>query len=305
MPAFRFSARSVLLTYSQVSEAMTKEAVYHTIDDRYVIRHYVIGEEKHADGGRHIHACLIFANKIDSSDATLFDINDGQHQFHPNIQPIKHGRAHMERAQEYCRKEDNEPLQNVEAKLSWGEILEKAQHADDYMRLVRTNYPRDYCLNFQRLEALCAKLWPKSSINTITSFNGTYVMEMPNALSTITVLPSNQSIVVVGPAGCGKTTWAKMVSPKPCLFVRHLDSLSDLREYHQAIIFDDLDFAHLPPSTQKFLVDVENLAEIHIRYRVAKIPAGIKRIFTANTYPFSQGGPHGRAIERRIVLIDL
>nr|WAE42561.1 MAG: replication associated protein [Cressdnaviricota sp.] len=299
MTSFRFAALSVLLTYSQVPDEVTKEAVLYTIDDRYPIHEYVLGEEQHEDGGRHIHACITFTKKVDSRDVTCFDINTGTEQLHPNIQPVKRGKAHLDRARDYCRKEDDDPLQNITEGASWAEILNKANSAEEFMQLIKENYPRDFCLSHDRLLSMAAKTWKEDSVNTINEYSPPPNIPINVELTYADIVP-NKSIIVVGPAGCGKTTWAKTIAPKPALFVRHLDSLSELRREHQSIIFDDLDFKHMPPSAQKFLVDMENLSEIHIRYRVAKIPAGTLRIFTANEYPFLEGGVHGEAIDRRV-----
>lgn len=303
---FRFAAIRVLLTYSQIPEQVTKETIYYSIDERFPVDCYTIGEETHQDGGRHIHAVFVFKRKVDSTDPTLFDITyDSEFpSIHPNIRPIQRGQAHLERAQEYVIKDDPCPLSNVVQKLSWGEMFESANSKDEYLGLVRKHYPRDYALNFMRLEDFAKKHWPTSCIGTIQEFSPTYTWNVPFELIT-TVPPFVKSIVIVGPAGCGKTTWAKTTAPKPALFVRHLDSLSQLTEEHKSIIFDDLCFKHLPPSTQKFLVDMDNLAEIHVRYRVARIPSGILRIFTCNEYPFIDEGVHGEAVRRRVSRIDI
>lgn len=305
MVNFRFSASSVLLTYSQIPDGFTKETVYFTIDERYPIKTFVVGEESHEDGGRHIHAAFTFHRKISSTDAGLFDINDGEDSYHPNIAPIKRGRAHLERAREYCRKEDEEPLTNVQEQLTWGEMLTVAKNSEEYMDLVRENYPRDYSLSFKRLEEMSKRRWEEDTANTILEYEVPNEVAIPVELIA-TALDPRRSTVVVGPPGIGKTCWAKNIAPKPALFVRHLDSLKLFREnHHKSIIFDDLEFAHLPNHTQKFLVDMENLSEIHVRYNVARVPAGTTKIFTANEYPFSTGGAHGPAIERRIQVIYL
>lgn len=218
---------------------------------------------------------------------------------HPNIKTIARGRTNIERVDDYITKTDVAPLSNVVPKLTWGEVLEQATDVTTYLKLVEDNFPRDYQLSYTRLLAMAEARWPKVGPNTLITSSLNYDYQIPGELLTTELLP-NKSLVVIGPAGTGKTSWAKQISPKPTLFIRHLDSLTNLLPSHQSIIFDDLDFKHLPVSTQKFLVDVNDLAEIHIRYRVAKIPAGLMRIFTANEYPFSEGGEHGRAIERRI-----
>lgn len=304
MPAFRFAAKRVFLTYSDVCHFITKESIYYAIDERYPIKYYALGEELHQSGGRHIHAVLEFQRKVSSVDTTLFDVPCLHHQHHPNIQTIKKGQAHWDRTLEYATKEDPIPLANVEVKPTWGELLDQAQSKVDFLELVRKHYPRDYALNLQRLEYAAEKNWPETSVNTISTFANDYAITLPPELITFVPLPL-KSIVVVGPAGCGKTTWAKLVAPKPALFIRHLDSLQHLRKHHRSIIFDDLDFHRLPPSTQKFLVDQENISEIHIRYKVATIPAGIMRIFTANADPFNCTTPHREAINRRCSFITL
>lgn len=89
-----------------------------------------------------------------------------------------------------------------------------------------------------------------------------------------------RSLILCGPSGIGKTTWAKLRWPSH-LFVSHMD---DLGRYdgEEAIIFDDMMFSHLPRSSQIHLVDVENTRSIHIRYQVAVIPAFTKKIFLTN-----------------------
>lgn len=112
-----------------------------------------------------------------------------------------------------------------------------------------------------------------------------------------------KSLVFVGPAGCGKTTAAKLYAPKPALFVTHLDILKQFRpEYHKSIIFDDISFAHLPRETNIFLADRQDARAIHIRYGVATIPAGIFKWFTGNRFPFQT---NDSAIERRIEVFNL
>jgi len=112
-----------------------------------------------------------------------------------------------------------------------------------------------------------------------------------------------QSLVFIGKAGCGKTTFVKHFAPKPALFVTHIDTLKQFnKHYHKSIIFDDMSFSHWPRETQIAIVDKEQPRAIHIRYGVAEIPAGIPKYFTANRFPFQ---PNDGAIERRIRVITI
>lgn len=92
-----------------------------------------------------------------------------------------------------------------------------------------------------------------------------------------------RSHIVWGPPGCGKTEFAKAHFPKGCLFVCHIDDLMKFKpDIHEGIVFDDMNFCHLPRSTQIYLLDVDNPRSIHCRNYTAFIPAGTKKIFTCN-----------------------
>lgn len=116
-------------------------------------------------------------------------------------------------------------------------------------------------------------------------------------------LPTDMtSLWVKGPSGVGKTTWALRTSIKPALFVRHLDTLREFRNgYHMTIIFDDMSFSHLPRQAQIELVDRFHPQQVHIRYTVVNLPAGIPKIFLSNDIIFN----YEPAIMRRITKIDL
>lgn len=303
---FRFNAQRVLLTYPQC-DALTKEDVLFTLQERYHIELHCVAEETHRDEGRHIHALLKFKSKLNERGADCFDVNDGVKQYHPNIKSVARGKAHWEKAHEYVEKEDPTPLCNIAHKMSWEDIVTTANSEEEFLRLVLKHYPEKYCLNLQRLEYMARKQYGGCANTIPEGWTPQYDHSVPGELSYLEELPTKfeKTLVITGPPGCGKTTWAKEWAPKPALFVRHLDSLARFRPEHRSIIFDDLDFRHLPPSTQKYLVDYENLAEVHIRYNVARIPAGVPRIITANEYPLLEEGVHGDAINRRVNKIFL
>lgn len=308
MVAFRFAATKVLLTYSQVCNEFTAETILYDFQERFRLDTWVIGEETHQDGGRHYHACLTFKSKLDTRDQTIFDIACANHQHHPNIKNIQRGQAHLNRARDYCKKEDPAPLTNVQELLTWGEIIAQSNTGEEYLQKVRENYPREYCQHLRNYEYSASKLFPLTTINTLTEFR--WDQEEPQAWNMIDNRTQNwdqaaQTLVLIGPAGCGKTTWAKLHAPKPALWVTHLDTLTQINATHRSIIFDDLDFAHLPASTQKYLVDIRDQRQIHCRYRTATVPAGIPRIVTANNWPFGVTNNDVEAINRRIKLIDL
>jgi len=308
MPAFRFAAKRVLLTFAQVDDFFTKETILYDLVERLPVHTYTIAEEQHRDGGRHIHALLQFTHRVDTVDVRFFDIASIHHDYHPNIKPVQYGKANWERARAYVVKEDPAPLTNQEPTLGYDEIIAQSSSQEDFLELVLKHHPRDYALNLAALEKVAIRHWPTPSMNTVTSALPLSAQRTPFELYTMdpqAVWADRKSLLVVGPPGIGKTTWALAVAPKPCLFIRHLDSLKRLEKTHKSIVFDDLEFSHLPPATQKFLVDMEQIGEVHVRYAVATIPAGLPRLFTANEYPFLESGVHAEAITRRLKYIKI
>lgn len=109
--------------------------------------------------------------------------------------------------------------------------------------------------------------------------------------------------ILWGASGIGKTSFLKARYPSS-LFVSHVDDLLSFdKEKHEAIIFDDMDFKHIPGSAQIHLVDFDDDRSIHCRYSCAFIPRGTRKFFTTNV----QGGEifdmSNPAILRRVEVV--
>lgn len=91
-----------------------------------------------------------------------------------------------------------------------------------------------------------------------------------------------KSIVFWGDSGIGKTCFALALLPG-ALLVSHIDQLLDFDpQRHTGIVFDDMDFRHVPRTAQIHLLDNDQFRAIHCRYDCARIPAKTKKIFTTN-----------------------
>lgn len=111
----------------------------------------------------------------------------------------------------------------------------------------------------------------------------------------------NYTNVIIGKPNCGKTQFALAHFIRP-LFVSHMDDLLEFKpEVHTGIVFDDMDFRHMPRTAQIHLTDYENSRSIHCRYRCCKIPRHTCKIFTCNVYPFDED----EAIGRRVTVTEV
>jgi hypothetical protein len=71
---FRITASRILLTYSRVAEEMRHEDVSQSLNNVIDFQSYVIGEERHKDGGKHFHVILIAKRKFDIRTPDRLDL---------------------------------------------------------------------------------------------------------------------------------------------------------------------------------------------------------------------------------------
>lgn len=234
----------------------------------------VICSELHASGDPHRHAFVCFRTRKELSVRSL-DVNG----YHPNIQACRSPEASLAYV-----KEDGVWTEFGDTAItepgSMGHPTQFRTESEWLLDCYARNVPYGYA----------KRLWDLSqTYDTFTIGEGAvsdddFEHRVDGRLAVFQYdFSSGCSLILEGPSGCGKTTWAKYFSPKPSLFVTHLDVLRQFRPgFHQSIIFDDMQFSHLPRETQIHLLDTENPRAIHVRYGTATIPAGVVKIFTCN-----------------------
>lgn len=85
--AFRIAAKKFFLTYPRCDA--TKERLVEVLREKGFITEYYVAQEQHEDGGYHLHAAVMYANKLNIKSANSFDF-DG---FHPNVQAAREWRS--------------------------------------------------------------------------------------------------------------------------------------------------------------------------------------------------------------------
>lgn len=176
MPAFRFHAKTVFLTYAQVNGAFTHQQLFDHVkalrgEDPVCLR---VGEESHADGGTHYHVFGKWSRKVDTIDPRYFDFND----IHPNIQSARNeGQVYT-----YCGK-DGVVLDfgiPPKCKRGYGDIIKDATTEAEFFEQCAEVFPRDYVLNHEKLEYFARKKYKRENPPYVDPYNGLF--NVPNVL---------------------------------------------------------------------------------------------------------------------------
>jgi len=273
-------ATTFFLTYAQSD--LQHQQVYDALQSIKPVVWARVAREAHEDGNPHIHVIVRFGARVKTrSNARVFDIMGR----HPNIQVVRR----INDVLEYCAKDGNyQDFGPVPVSKDVYDILKQAAETGDREAFDRAAMGAR--VSFQWADHIWRQQTTADSTTLVEGGQGTECLQLQQLQF------SGGSVAIIGPSGCGKSTWAKRVAPKPCLWVTHMDDLRKLKKSHKCIIFDDMDFNHLPRVAQIHIVDQDDVRSLHVRYGTVTIPANTPKIFTANTKPFLDD----EAIKRRV-----
>lgn len=271
---FKFDSQHFFLTYPH--SGFSHDELRLQIESIAAIDWLRVCTEQHESGEPHVHAVGRFKRRFQTRNERAFDCQGR----HPKIEPVRS----VSRALEYVSKDGNYTdfgtVPSRSAKRSWDDIVQAAEGPElEWLKVVyEEKVPMHVSRRLRELR--------QSTDVDLAPYD-----ERPIS-SALEALPKEfQSMLIIGEPGIGKTGWAMKYMPRPCLLVKHMDTLREYRtNYHQSILFDDMTFTHLPRATQMMLCDYENQVQIHVRYNVAKIPAHVPRVFLCNpdNEPFVQ-----------------
>lgn len=249
----------------------------------------IIARELHQDGNPHLHAVIDWGRKKDIRSQSFFDFQG----YHPNIQSCTNRIASIT----YCKKDGDF--------TEYGHNGSEEEQEDLVALASQSTEPSFFgrCLANKIPYAYAKKFWDMAHVDRGA------VVETGNSPPPNRICPTLQfhilpnqpaSLILVGPTGCGKTSWALKRAVKPALVVSHIDDLRKFdSNFHKTIIFDDMKFTHMPLQAQIHLVDQDISRSIHCRYGTATIPANTWKIFTCNQFPFNRDP----AVLRRLTII--
>lgn len=273
-------AVTYFLTYPQTD--ISHDDVYAALQLIKPVVWARVARERHEDGNYHIHAIVRFGARLRfRSNAQVFDINGR----HPNVQVPRR----IKDVLEYCAKEgDYRDYGVLPGQTNVFDELQQAAASGDRARLDRV------AITNRVSKQWADHIWEQHcpAIHDVLEPSGGIECMQLQQLQLTSVVTA-----IIGPSGCGKTSWAMRVAPKPALWCRHMDDLRKLRpHHHKCIIFDDMDFKHMPRTAQIHIVDTHMPSSIHVRYGTVTIPAGLHKIFTGNEKMFVDD----EAVNRRV-----
>lgn len=286
---FDINAKTFFLTYPQADRVQGKEQLLdYLVNKRDGVLYACVAKELHEDGATHYHAVISYGRRYHCTNERYFDYEG----CHPNVQAART----FEAVRKYIEKDGDF--------VAFGELPAPKRSISEVCATSTRVEWEEYCVKNSIAYAYCESFWNREhpKTDTFTILDGHGYGPIGPQLDGFEYATYERALVLVGPTGCGKTSWAIKNSPKPAIMISHLDRLRDYDpDKHKCIIFDDMVFKHVPVQAQIHLVDYHCPRDIHCRYRTACIPAGTAKIFTCNERPFEQHP----AINRRIRLYEI
>ncbi len=127
--SFRFNAQKVYLTYSQTKAKQSPEYLLRNISKIADVEEYLISQERHKDGGYHLHAYFKFTKKLDKRSARVFDLSYYNKSYHPNIQvPKKRFKLFH-----YIKKDKSFITNILETRPAWEVMLDESDNEEDFL----------------------------------------------------------------------------------------------------------------------------------------------------------------------------
>lgn len=293
---FRLNAKNFFLTYPQSGDK-TCDELYTFLDTELDIKAIAICREKHEDGNFHLHAVVACNRKYNIRNQFRLDF-DGLHGSYEAAKSLKAAYKYVNKAPEsYLQKGEwagDTALKNdVLACTDLGQVMDKLI---DYNKIHQYNFWKN------RWEWEKQTQVAQSTIFDVDSFI------IPDAVEAWMKNHENRSLVLVGPAGTGKTSMGRCIGSQLAGGFYWTTHLQGLNAYggEGTIMFDDVGVSSFQRENIISIIDVEQAQTIRVLYGTRTIGAGTRRIFTCNSLRGLLGEHEfDEAIQRRIRIVQV
>lgn len=304
---FRLRGKKLFLTYPQLDKNIEflKEKVLSQLKLKLKhIEHYLIGEEKHENGGIHIHCFFELKTSFDTMNVNYLDLELENQIYHGNYQIGKKKNLLIE----YIIKDGNF-ITNMNLPIKNGKLLTPIEHLfqecsekglqatrdllyDSYPSIAATrggtimkNLTEFSEYNIQKE----SKKIVEQNVFLIDDFDQlseNKAKEIENWIKNGILSGFHITLILHGPGGTGKSMLAKSIFNMMGINYLEVSEINDFKKYdssfHKGILIDDMDAEALSRLETLNIIDSASGKSVRILYGIITPTALIPRIITTN-----------------------
>nr|AGT45380.1 RepA [Chickpea chlorotic dwarf virus] len=159
---FRFQSKYVFLTYPKCSSQ--RDALFEFLWEKltpFLIFFLGVATELHQDGTTHYHALIQLDKRPHIRDPSFFDFEGN----HPNIQPARNSKQVLD----YISKDGDiktrgdfrdHKVSPSKSDARWRTIIQTATSKEEYLDMIKEEFPHEWATKLQWLEYSANKLFP-------------------------------------------------------------------------------------------------------------------------------------------------
>nr|AGT45429.1 Rep [Chickpea chlorosis Australia virus] len=288
--SFRLQTKYVFLTYPRCSSdaESLRDFLWEKLS-RFAIFFIAVATELHQDGTPHLHCLLQLDKRSNIRDPSFFDFQGN----HPNIQPAKNS----EQVLDYISKDGSvitrgdfrkHKVSPTKSDDRWRTIIQTATTKEDYLEMIKTEFPHEWATKLQWLEYSANKLFPDVEPPYSSPFPNEFLQcdeEINEWLNRDLYVEPEQlqhrrrSLYICGPIRTGKTTWARSLGRH-----NYFNGGIDFTTYDPNATFniiDDIPFKFCP--NWKQLVGSQKDFTVNPKYgKKKRVKGGIPTIILVN-----------------------
>nr|QFU95484.1 RepA [Chickpea chlorotic dwarf virus] len=171
--SFRFQSKYVFLTYPKCSSQRDDllEFLWEKLTP-FLIYFIAVATELHQDGSTHYHALIQLDKKPWIRDPSFFDFEGN----HPNIQPARDSKQVLD----YISKDGdiktrgdfkNHKVSPRKSDARWRTIIQTATSKEEYLDMIKEEFPHEWATKLQWLEYSANKLFPPQPEPYVSPFS--------------------------------------------------------------------------------------------------------------------------------------
>ena len=292
----RLYAKRFYLTYSQVPDGLTPEILLLKLQSKTDFSQYVIGEESHEDGGKHFHVVLLSRKRKDICLKTTFNIEFEGAEYHSNCQRVTNLNLCVKYVCKGKKVTTNiEDLEDGVILSVTNKIVKMSDEAGVSKAMLHymTRYP-DRAFSGRSAITLERSLKRREELKRADLTSTKNALSTPFSLKDFDLPPRllkwiekgcQPTLMLVGPAGCGKTQFVKALASEMdwnMLMVSHKEALKLLTDDHTAIFYDDMSFKDIDEYTLLDLLESNDGKHIRILNKIIPKKKGLVQVIAMN-----------------------